>query len=519
MPKTVLITGASTGFGRDMAESLAKVGHRVFASMRDPSGRNRERANALWSQGIDVVALDVTDDDSVQRAVQTVLGKTARIDVLINNAGIASAGITEAFTPTQFQALLDTNVIGLLRTARGVLPGMRRAGAGLIVNVGSTMGRIAYPFLGPYGASKFAVEALTDSLRYEVAAFGVDVVLVQPHSCPTSIYAEALGPDDEQCQDSYGEIARLPGAIGQRVSTELRDEETSVRHGVSAAVTNLIDAPAGARPARTIVGASDGVDEVNAATALLQQRFMENLGLGYLAGIRSQEGEKMPAQRPPRHVSRVQSGRRKGLMLKIWGRANSINVQKVLWCCGELRLGYERIDAGNEFGINDTPEYLSMNPNGLVPMIDDGGFMLWESNAIVRYLAHKTAESGLCPSDIERRYDAERWMDWQATTFWAGLRPLFIQLIRTPPEKRSAEVIAVAEQSSLNCARMLDARLTDRTYLAGEDFSIGDIPVATTVYRWLMLDIDRPKLPNLERWYGRMTEREHFRDVVMKPLS
>jgi glutathione S-transferase len=381
------------------------------------------------------------------------------------------------------------------------------------------MGRITYPFLGLYGASKFAVEALTDSLRYEVAAFGGDVVLVQLESRPTSIYAEAQGPADKECQESYGEIARLPGVIVQRLPAALRDEGASARRDVSFAVTRLIDTPAGARPARSIVGPPNGVDEVNKATALLQQRLMESLGLGYLAGIGGRDGAKTPARRQPRYVGRVRSRERNGLVLKIWGRANSINVQKVLWCCGELRLRYERVDAGNEFGINDTPEYLSMNPNGLVPMIEDGGFMLWESNAIVRYLAHKTAESGLCPSDIQRRFDAERWMDWQATTFWAGLRPLFIQLIRTPPEKRNAEVIAVAKQSSLNCARILDARLTDRPYLAGEDFSIGDIPVATTVYRWLMLDNDRPRLPNLERWYGRMTEREHFRDVVMKPLS
>ena len=206
-------------------------------------------------------------------------------------------------------------------------------------------------------------------------------------------------------------------------------------------------------------------------------------------------------------------------MLKIWGRANSINVQKVIWCCGELGFDYERIDAGNEFGVNDTPEYLSMNPNGLVPTIEDGDFTLWESNTIVRYLAHKAQGSTLYPSDIQCRFDAERWMDWQATTFWQGLRPLFIQLIRTPLHRRDSEVIAAAERSALNSARILNARLADRPYLAGGDFSIGDIPAAVTAYRWYTLDIPRPKLPNLERWYGRMAEREHFRAVVMQPLS
>jgi glutathione S-transferase len=207
------------------------------------------------------------------------------------------------------------------------------------------------------------------------------------------------------------------------------------------------------------------------------------------------------------------------LVLKIWGRSNSINVQKVLWCCGELGIDYERVDAGNEFGVNDTPEYLAINPNGLVPTIEDGDFKLWESNTIVRYLAHRTEGCALCPSDIQCRFDAERWMDWQATTFWAGLRPLFIQLIRTPPEKRNAEIIAAAEKSALSSAKILDARLADRPYLAGDHFSIGDIPAATTAYRWFALDIERPKLPHIERWYRRMTERKHFRDAVMKPLS
>jgi glutathione S-transferase len=155
----------------------------------------------------------------------------------------------------------------------------------------------------------------------------------------------------------------------------------------------------------------------------------------------------------------------------------------------------------------------------LGPTIEDGDFMLWESNVIVRYLAHKTESCTLCPSDIRRRFDAERWMDWQATTFWAGLRPLLIQLIRTPAERRDAGVIATAERSSLNSARILDAHLADQSYLAGDEFSNADIPAATTAYRWFTLDIARPKLSKLERWYGRMTEREHFRDVVMKPLS
>jgi len=206
-------------------------------------------------------------------------------------------------------------------------------------------------------------------------------------------------------------------------------------------------------------------------------------------------------------------------MLKIWGRANSINVQKVLWCCGELGLGYDRIDAGSEFGVTRTPEYRVLNPNGLVPTIEDGDFQLWESNVIVRYLAQKSEHSRLYPADIRTRFDAERWMDWQATVFWPALRPLFIELIRTPPANRDATVISRAETLSLAAAQLLDAHLSDRTFLAGESFSIGDIPAATTVHRWYALDIHHPELPNLHRWYDLMKQRRPFQEVVMTPLS
>jgi glutathione S-transferase len=205
-------------------------------------------------------------------------------------------------------------------------------------------------------------------------------------------------------------------------------------------------------------------------------------------------------------------------MLKIWGRANSINVQKVLWCCGELGLQYDRIDAGNEFGVTKTPEYRALNPNALVPTIEDGDFQLWESNVIVRYLAQKSQDNRLCPADITTRFDAERWMDWQATVFWPALRPLFIELIRTPPANRDTSAIARGESLSLAAARILDARLSDRTFLAGESFSMGDIPAATTVHRWYTLNIHHPELPNLQRWYQLMTQRQPFRDAVMTPL-
>lgn len=204
-------------------------------------------------------------------------------------------------------------------------------------------------------------------------------------------------------------------------------------------------------------------------------------------------------------------------MMRIWGRTNSINVQKVLWCCGELGLSYERIDAGGDFGVTSTLAYRALNPNGLVPTIEAGDFQLWESNVIVRYLAHKSGK--LCPVDIRARFDAERWMDWQATVFWPALRPLFIELIRTQPEKRDASVISKGESLSLMALRILDARLSDRPFVAGDGFSMGDIPAAATVHRWYALDIPHPELPHVKRWYDRMRERRPFQEAVMTPLS
>src|SRR5436309_10618187 len=190
MSKTILITGASSGFGRDTAETLHRAGHTVYASMRAAEGKNREAAEALRKLGIKTVELDVSDDASVEAGVKTVLAEAGKIDVLVNNAGIASAGVTEAFTTEQSKAIFDTNVIGLLRVTRAVLPSMRQQHDGLIINIGSILGRVTFPFVGIYGASKFAVEALTDSLRYEVFQLGVEVVEVhradtRPTSSPT----------------------------------------------------------------------------------------------------------------------------------------------------------------------------------------------------------------------------------------------------------------------------------------------------------------------------------------------
>jgi NAD(P)-dependent dehydrogenase (short-subunit alcohol dehydrogenase family) len=285
MPKTVLITGTSSGFGRDTAETLGRAGHTVYASMRDIAGRNRPHAEALRGHGLNVVELDVTDDASVESAVSAVLAKTGRIDVLVNNAGSAAAGVSEAFTPDQAKIVFNTNVVGLLRTARAVLPAMRGQGDGLIINIGSILGRVTFPFFGIYGASKFAVEALTDSLRYEVSQLGVDVTLVQPSAYPTNMYASLQQPADATRAGDYGAVGEIPGKMFETFMGMFQGENAPNPHDVAEAITKLVAQPKGSRPARTVVGRPFGADVVNQQTAPVQAQAIESLGLGQLATL------------------------------------------------------------------------------------------------------------------------------------------------------------------------------------------------------------------------------------------
>jgi glutathione S-transferase len=200
-------------------------------------------------------------------------------------------------------------------------------------------------------------------------------------------------------------------------------------------------------------------------------------------------------------------------MLKVWGRTNSVNVKKALWCIEELGLEYERVDAGMQYGVVDSPEYRRLNPNGLVPTIQDDGFVLWESHTIVRYLAAKHSAGRLCPTDLRERADAERWMDW-AFTFQAAFRPVFWGLVRTPPEKRDAAAIEDARKKSAELLGHLNAALAGRNFVAGRNFTIGDIPIGCHVQLWMRLPIERPQHPALEAWFQRLLERPAYRSVV-----
>lgn len=206
-------------------------------------------------------------------------------------------------------------------------------------------------------------------------------------------------------------------------------------------------------------------------------------------------------------------------MLKIWGRTNSVNVKKALWCADELGLKYERVDAGMQFGVTKTAEYMKMNPNSLVPTIEDDGFVLWESHTIVRYLSAKHSTGKLCPPELKARADAERWMDW-AFTFQNAMRAVFWGLIRTPPEKRDARAIEEGRVKSNQLAGdVLERCLAGRKYVAGDAFTMGDIPIGCEVQRWVRCPIERPKLPSVEAWFARLCERPAFRRIVDIPLS
>ncbi len=206
-------------------------------------------------------------------------------------------------------------------------------------------------------------------------------------------------------------------------------------------------------------------------------------------------------------------------MLRVMGRANSINVQKVMWCCAELELAVERVDIGGPFGGNREPEYLKKNPNGLVPTLEDGDFVLWESHSIVRYLAEAYGGEAWFPADGQRRALASQWMDWGLSALHPPMTAIYWALVRTPPEERDAEALGAARDKVAALLAILDSRLAANAYVTGNQPSMADIALGSYPYRWFTLPLERPALKNLEAWYGRLKERAAYRDNVMLPLT
>jgi glutathione S-transferase len=201
-------------------------------------------------------------------------------------------------------------------------------------------------------------------------------------------------------------------------------------------------------------------------------------------------------------------------MLKIWGRKTSSNVQKVMWAIGELGLPHERVDIGGPFGRNREPAYLALNPNGLIPTLEDGELVLWESNAIVRYLSARYGPGRLEPADRDTTARANQWMDWQLSVVAPAITPAFLGLIRTPAERRDQAAIAASRTATIAAMKIFDAGVAQRPYLAGTEFSMADIPMGIMVYRFEALVPERPRLAHMENWYERIKPRPAFVEHV-----
>ncbi|MCT7357840.1 SDR family oxidoreductase [Thalassolituus pacificus] len=284
--RNIVITGSSSGFGQKSVKDFADRGYQVFATMRGPEGKNSAVKAELeaYSDSIHVVDMDVTNDESVKNAIASVLAKAGKIDVLLNNAGVMYLGITEAFSIAQAREQMETNYYGAMRTIQAVLPVMRDAKSGLIINTSSMVGQISAPYFSTYAATKHALEGYLQGLRYEVAPFGIDVAIVQPGPFPTGLSASGQQPSRTDILDSYGEWANIPAAMFEEFGKFMQSDQAPNPQMVVDAYLDLADMPAGKRPTRTPVGLVWGVDEINAAKQPIQDRVLTEMQLDKVLG-------------------------------------------------------------------------------------------------------------------------------------------------------------------------------------------------------------------------------------------
>ena len=295
MDKVVLITGSSTGFGRATAELLGRHGYTVFATMRETLGRNSKHREALESLAskeklpIQVVEMDVSKDTSVSAGIEQILERAGRIDVVINNAGVAALGITEAYTVQKIQELFEVNFFGVVRVNRAVLPTMRRQRSGLLIHVSSAAGRIVVAYFGIYSASKFALEALADSYRFELAPFGVDSVLVEPGIHRTPILEAFQPPDDESRAAEYHPDGDFTSRLKAVFDSASASPETPGSEEVAEAFLQLIEMPAGTRPFRTVPTAAVAplLEPYNTAATQIRQTVAQMFNTPELATLKS----------------------------------------------------------------------------------------------------------------------------------------------------------------------------------------------------------------------------------------
>ena len=283
--KTVLITGASSGFGEGAAKTFADKGYRVFGSMRDANGRNAAKKAALEAHSdlVTIFEMDVTDEASVNAAISQIL-ETTSVDILINNAGIMDIGLTEAYSVEQARALMETNYFGAIRVMQALLPQMRKAGAGLVINTSSLVGRVTGPFFGTYAATKHALEAYSQSLRYELSPFGVDVAIVEPGPFGTNLINSGQAPARQDVADSYGELSGVPSAMLSGFAEMLAGPDAPNPQWVVDAYVELAEMPQGKRPTRKVVGLTWGVDEINRLTQPIQDNILAEMQLEALLG-------------------------------------------------------------------------------------------------------------------------------------------------------------------------------------------------------------------------------------------
>ncbi len=285
MEQTILVTGSNSGFGRLIVETLARQGYQVFAGMRAAEGKNAPAAEELHALAqrealaLQIVEIDVTDDASVEQAIAAIIGEAGRLDVVVNNAGVSYSGPLEAFTMEQVHQQFATNVFSVLRVNRAVLPQMRKQGSGLLLQIGSTVGRLAVPFLGLYGATKFALEGLTESYRYELAPFGIDAAIIEPGTFPTSIAANRqVSADSKRLALYQAEI----DAFTAQFYAENHSATPPNPQEVADAVACVIAQPAEERPLRTVVATviqRQAPQELNDATAHATRSFFEALNI------------------------------------------------------------------------------------------------------------------------------------------------------------------------------------------------------------------------------------------------
>lgn len=288
--QVVVVTGASSGFGKLTVLELARRGHTVIATMRDVDGRNSqvrsELIDAAQADGatLQVLEMDVADDASVASAIDQVIAQHGKIDVLVNNAGLMPIGVTEAYTTADVERLFAVNVFGAVRTDRAVLPHMRAAGSGLLVQVTSLMGRFTIPFFGIYSASKFALEALAETYRYELFSFGIDSVIVEPGPFPSNLISSSPQPSDVGVLESYGEVAAIPGQIKDNADQSHDPAKPPRPQLVADAIAKLVEATE-RRPLRTVVmpeGLDYGVEQINNAVAPIQSGILKSMGMEHL---------------------------------------------------------------------------------------------------------------------------------------------------------------------------------------------------------------------------------------------